>query len=102
MAQETPEQIIARLEAENAKLKQENTEAGEAIGELNEKLANAEAVAPEKVIVTHEKVQYQVLAPKFQHKGQVIEAKDLQGNKEVLAELVKAESGLLAKVEAKK
>lgn len=100
--EETLEQKVARLEAENAQLQNDKTTAEEAVVELNEKLANAEAVAPKQVVVTHEKVKYRVLAQQFQHKGQLIKAKDLQANKEVLAELVKAESGLLLKLEPAK
>jgi hypothetical protein len=99
---ETLEEKVIRLERENAQLQEEKTTAEEAVVELNEKLANAEAVAPEQVVVTHEKVKYRVLAPQFQHNGQLIKAQDLQANKEVLAELIKAESGLLLKLEAAK
>lgn len=102
MATETTEEKIARLEAENARLLQDTQDAEQTIGELNEKLANAEAVAPEQTVVTYEKAQYRVLAQKFSYKGQEIEAKNLQANKEVLKALVDGESGLLVKIEVAK
>lgn len=102
MATETTEEKIARLEAENARLVQDSQDAEQAISELNEKLANAEAVAPEQTVVTYEKAQYRVLAQKFSYNGQEIEAKDLQSKKDVLKALVEAGSGLLVKVEATK
>ncbi|SHL26728.1 hypothetical protein [Hymenobacter psychrotolerans] len=98
MDTETPEQKIARLEAENAQLKQDNATAEEAIGDLSEKLSNAEAATPTLVVVTHDKTQYQVLAQQFNYEGTEVKAKDLQKNKEVLAALVKTGSGLLRKV----
>ena len=103
--QETLEEKIARLERENFDLKQENTEAVTTIGEMSEKLANAEAVAPEQVVVTHERKQYRVLAHKFHHKGAEIAASNLQANKDVLAQLVEMKSGvlqLITKAEAAK
>jgi hypothetical protein len=93
--EETLEQKVARLERENFDLKQENTDALTTVGELSEKLANAEAVAPEQVVVTHDKKQYRVLAHKFNHNGAEIAASNLQANKEVLADLVKMKSGVL-------
>ena len=93
--EETLEQKIERLERENAQLQEDKVIAEETVVELSEKLANAEAVAPEQVIVTHERKQYRVLAHKFHHKGAEIAASNLQANKEVLAELVKMKSGLL-------
>lgn len=93
--EETLEQKVARLERENLDLKKENETATTTIVEMSEKLANAEAVAPEQVVVTHDKKQYRVLAHKFNHNGAEIAASNLQANKEVLAELVKMKSGVL-------
>ncbi|MCA8831954.1 hypothetical protein [Hymenobacter pini] len=100
-APETPEQELARLRSENAKLKEENATATATLEEMGEQLANAEAAAPEQVVVKHENAQYRVLAQKFQHKGQEVKAADLKKNKELVAELIKSGSGLLQKIEAK-
>lgn len=109
MAPETLEQKVERLEAANAALTQEKaaqaTELAVAeatIGEMGEKLANVEAGEVKHEVVSFEKVQYRVLAQKFNFEGTEVKATELQKNKEVLAALVKAGSGLLQKVEATK
>ena len=78
----------------------ENAEA--LIEEMQGKLAAAEVSQMEgPVILSHEKGQYRVLAPKFSHKGIEVEANSLRNNPELVRELVEAGSGLLQKVEAK-
>jgi hypothetical protein len=90
----TPEQRIAQLEAE---LKAKDAIIEGQAEELKASEAQGAAALP---VITHDKKQYRVLAAKFQHKGQEVKAEDLKGNKELVAELIKAKSGLLQLVVA--
>jgi chromosome segregation ATPase len=89
-----------------AELEEKTTELEQAealIEEQNGKLAAAEVTQAEgPVVVSHEKAQYRVLAPKFSHKGLEVDAHTLRQNPELVRELVEAGSGLLQKVEPAK
>ena len=119
MAQEkelTLEEALAKIAEQKTDINGLNTrveelegESGESTGiisDLQEQLANAQAgqEISQTVVVTHTaedgtKEQYKVLAPKFQHKHVVYEAKDLKTNTDLLKELVEAKSGVLLKLE---
>ncbi len=45
--------------------------------------------------MSHEKLQYRVLAPKFSHKGLDVDAHTLRQNPDLVRELVESGSGLL-------
>ncbi|MGI4763406.1 MAG: hypothetical protein ACRYF0_22025 [Janthinobacterium lividum] len=87
---------------EQLEAKTEELEEAEAlIEEQSGRLAAAEVGQAEgPVIVTHDKAQYRVLAPKFSHKGLDVDAHTLRQNPDLVRELVEANSGLLQKVEA--
>ena len=101
MANETLEQKIARLEAENAKYQQELTDTQGIVAEQAEALANAEASKTEgaAIIVTYEKQQYRVIGKQFTIKGALVKAEELSTNKEAVKHLVETKSGLLQLIE---
>ncbi|OUJ68827.1 hypothetical protein [Hymenobacter crusticola] len=100
----------AALQTENAALKAENTSLGEdldkaesLINEQTKKLANAEAAKDENspLVVTHEDVQYRVLAKQVKIGNKVVKADELAASPELLAQLIASGSGLLQEIEAK-
>ncbi|MBJ6109448.1 hypothetical protein JAO73_10515 [Hymenobacter sp. BT523] len=112
MAQEkelTLEQALARIQEQDLHIEQLEADAAEAtqlISELNEQLENAKTgqELSETVVVSHtaedgSKEQYKVLSPKFQHKGQAYEAKDLKTNADLVKALVDGKSGILQKLQ---
>lgn len=89
--------LATELEEKTEELAQAET----LIEEQSGRLAAAEVGQAEgPVIVSHEKAQYRVLAPKFSHKGLDVDAHTLRQNPDLVRELVEANSGLLQKVEA--
>ncbi|MBO0360671.1 hypothetical protein J0X19_22110 [Hymenobacter sp. BT186] len=88
-ANETPEQKIARLEAEIAA--KDTIIVGQA-----EQLQAAEAGAAEgRPVVTHDSKHYRVLAKQFDYKGVTIKGTELKEQADVIKYLVESESGVL-------
>jgi hypothetical protein len=86
---ETLEQKVARLEKEVADSK-------EIIDGQAAKLQTAELGASEQLpVVTHDKQNYRVLAGAFTFKGVKYTAEELKTKSDVVAALVKEESGVL-------
>jgi chromosome segregation ATPase len=91
-------QLSAEVDEKTAELAQ----AEALIEEQSGKLAAAEVSQAEgPVIVTHDKEQYRVLAPKFSHQGLAVDAHTLRNNPDLVRQLVEDGSGILQKVEAK-
>lgn len=101
MAQETPEQTIARLTAELEAKQRLVDDQNTIITEQSEVIANAEAAQTqaEVIIVSYEQKQYRVLAKQFNINGKVVKAAELAQDKESLKYLVEKKSGLLQLVE---
>ena len=99
---DTLAQANKELAAEIDEKAEELAQAEALIEEQSDKLAAAEVSQAEgPVIVTHDKVQYRVLAPKFSHHGLDVDAHTLRNNPDLVRQLVEDASGLLQKVEAK-
>ncbi len=95
----TDEQI-ADLIKRNADLEAENQVAAEIIEDQAAKLRAAEAQgAGSAPVVTHAGKNYRVLVPQFQYKDRVVKAVSLKDDAELVAQLVKDESGLLELIE---
>ncbi|WP_210519915.1 hypothetical protein [Hymenobacter terricola] len=78
---------------------QELEEAEGVIAEQTTKLAEADAKGGDAVIVTHEKKQYRVIGKQLNVDGHVHTAESLTKNPDVVAQLVRSESGFLQLVE---
>ena len=91
-----------KLKGEHQELKTSHTEraselkqAEAIIEEQTQKLAVADAKGGDAVIVTHEKKQYRVIGKQLNVEGHVHTAESLTKNPDVVAQLVRSESGFL-------
>ena len=99
MSEKTTEQKLAEAEALLKQLQAEKAEQEKVIAEQHEALKAAEtASATPGIVVTHNKVQYQVIAPKFNFEGEDFESEDLKTNKELLKQLVEIKAGILQRI----
>jgi septal ring factor EnvC (AmiA/AmiB activator) len=83
------------LKRKNAEQAEELAQAEQVIGEQTEKLAVADAKGGDAVIVTHERKQYRVIGKQLNVDGHVHTAESLTKNPDVVAALVRSESGFL-------
>lgn len=96
---ETPEQQIARLQAELASKNSELAESQQINAEQAQKLKLAETgVSVGGLVVSHEDKQYQVMAQKFTIDGELVTADQLKDDAELIGKLIEANSGLLVLV----
>ena len=91
-----------KLKGEHQELKAAHTEraselkqAEAIIEEQTQKLAVADAKGGDAVIVSHEKKQYRVIGKQLNVDGHVHTAESLTKNPDVVAQLVRSESGFL-------
>ncbi len=83
----------------SAKIKAERAEQDQIIADQHEQIKQAEAEQVfAGIVVSHEKAQYKVLAPKFSYEGTEYKAEDLKTNKDLVKELIEIKSGILEKV----
>lgn len=87
---------IAEIVKRNAQLEAENEVAQQIIEEQETRLKEANLQgADSHPVVTHEGEHYRVVLPQFQYGSKVYAAADLKNNQELVAQLVKDESGVL-------
>jgi hypothetical protein len=99
----TAEEQIKKLQADLEASKRVNKELVDQNKDIQEKLEDASLQANAKdglPVLTHNKKAYQVTCHQFQRPGsdQVVTAKELAADKDLIAKLVKMESGVLAEV----
>lgn len=86
---------ISVLTEENAKLKEELEMAEGIITEM-QGMVKAKPVAG-KTTIEHDGEQYNVVIPRFKHKGEIYTAADLESNPDLVADLLEIGSGILVK-----
>lgn len=87
----THEELKSAHKEKTSELKQ----AEAIIDEQTQKLAVADAKGGDAVIVTHERKQYRVIGKQLNVEGHVHTAESLTKNPDVVAQLVRSESGFL-------
>lgn len=83
------------LKTAHAERASELKQAEAIIDEQTQKLAVADAKGGDAVIVTHERKQYRVIGKQLNVEGHVHTAESLTKNPDVVAQLVRSESGFL-------
>lgn len=91
-------EALVKLEKENKALVKSVEEKDELIAELNSEVSVGASKKAGKTIVTHEKVKYEVVIPKFSFEGVEYTAKDVERNEKLVAGLIKIGSGVLSKI----
>jgi glutaredoxin 2 len=92
---------IEKIQSDASKKITEIAQLQQAIIELNEQIQNHDATAGDiknNHTVKIDKVEYEILFPKFRYNGIEYTAKELASNKELAAELIENESGVLAPI----
>jgi hypothetical protein len=93
---QTPEEIIADLQARLQKATEESEAKDNIIETQGEQLSAAQAQgAGQLSVVTHDKQRYQVLAGKFSIDDVVVNHHELKGKPELVKQLVEEKSPLL-------
>lgn len=92
-------EVIATLNSQIDEQKETIAQQAETIDELRAELAKSnKAAKASKVTVKHEGSTYEIVIGKFNYKGEPHTAETLAKNPELIAELIKEESGVLVKV----